>query len=91
MRSLLRYLLKNYAFLLFLSLEVFSFILIFNFNSYQKAQYLNSSNQVAGTVYNTFNAVERYFSLGSVNRKLAGENARLKSLISDLPFRRVTP
>jgi len=91
MRSLLRYLLKNYAFLLFLSLEVFSFILIFNFNSYQKAQYLNSSNQVAGTVYNTFNAVERYFSLGSVNRKLAGENARLKSLISDLPFIRVTP
>lgn len=91
MRSLLRYLLKNYAFLLFLSLEVFSFILIFNFNSYQKAQYLNSSNQVAGTVYNTFNAVERYFSLGSVNRKLAGENARLKSLISDLPYIRVTP
>jgi len=72
MRSLLRYLLKNYAFLLFLSLEVFSFILIFNFNSYQKAQYLNSSNQVTGTVYNTYNAVERYFSLGSVNRKLAG-------------------
>jgi len=91
MRSLLRYLLKNYAFLLFLSLEVFSFILIFNFNSYQKAQYLNSSNQVTGTVYNTYNAVERYFSLGSVNRKLAGENARLKSLISDLPFIRVTP
>jgi len=91
MRSLLRYLLKNYAFLLFLSLEVFSFILIFNFNSYQKAQYLNSSNQVTGTVYNTYNAVESYFSLGSVNRKLAGENARLKSLISDLPFIRVTP
>ena len=91
MRSLLRYLLKNYAFLLFLSLEVFSFILIFNFNSYQKAQYLNSSNQVTGTVYNTYNAVESYFSLGSVNRKLAGENARLKSLISDLPYIRVTP
>jgi rod shape-determining protein MreC len=91
MRGLLRYLLKNYAFLLFLLLEVFSFILIFNFNSYQKAQYLNSSNQVTGTVYNTYNAIGRYFSLASVNRKLARENAMLKSLISDLPYVKVTP
>ncbi|HSM47167.1 MAG TPA: rod shape-determining protein MreC [Draconibacterium sp.] len=91
MRGLIRYLLKNYAFLLFLLLEVFSFILIFNFNSYQKAQYLNSSNKVTGTVYNTYNAVGRYFSLASVNRKLASENAKLKSLISDLPYIRVTP
>ena len=91
MRGLLRYLLKNYAFLLFLLLEVFSFILIFNFNSYQKARYLNSSNQITGTVYNTYNAIGRYFSLASVNRKLARENAMLKSLISDLPYVRVTP
>jgi rod shape-determining protein MreC len=91
MRGLIRYLLKNYAFLLFVLLEVFSFILIFNFNSYQKAQYLNSSNQVTGTVYNTYNAIGRYFSLASVNRKLARENAMLKSLISDLPYIRVTP
>jgi rod shape-determining protein MreC len=91
MRGLIRYLLKNYAFLLFILLEVFSFILIFNFNSYQKVQYLNSSNKFTGTVYNTYNAVGRYFSLASVNRKLARENAMLKSLISDLPYVRVTP
>jgi rod shape-determining protein MreC len=91
MRSLLRYLLKNYAFLLFLLLEVISFILIFNFNNYQKARYLNSSNQFTGTVYNTYNAIGRYFSLASVNRKLARENAMLKSLISDLPYIKVTP
>ncbi len=91
MRGLLRYLLKNYAFLLFLLLEVFSFVLIFNFNSYQKAKYLNSSNQITATVYNSFNAIGRYFSLASVNRKLAKENAMLKSLISDLPYIRITP
>jgi rod shape-determining protein MreC len=91
MRSLLRYLLKNYAFLLFLLLEVFSFILIFNFNTYQKARYLNSSNKITGTVYNTYNAIGRYFTLASVNRKLARENAMLKSLISDLPYIKITP
>ncbi len=91
MRGLLRFLLKNYAFLLFLLLEVISFILIYNFNSYQKAKYLNSSNKVTASIYNSFNAVGSYFSLASVNRKLAKENAMLKSLISDLPYVRVTP
>jgi rod shape-determining protein MreC len=91
MRGLFRFLLKNYAFLLFLLLEVTSFILIFNFNSYQKAQYLNSSNKFTGTVYNTYNAIGRYLSLASVNRKLAHENAMLKSLISDLPYIKITP
>ena len=91
MRGLLRYLLKNYAFLLFLLLEVLSFTLIFNFNSYQRVKYLNSSNNITATIYNSFNAVGRYFSLASVNRKLAKENAQLKSLISDLPYIRITP
>jgi rod shape-determining protein MreC len=91
MRGLLRYLLKSYAFLLFLLLEVFSFTLIFNFNSYQRVKYLNSSNKFTATIYNSFNAVGSYFSLASVNRKLARENAQLKSLISDLPYIRITP
>jgi len=91
MRGLLRYLLKNYAFLLFLLLEVISFTLIYNFNTYQKAKYLNSSNHVTATVYNSFSAVGNYFSLAAVNRKLAKENALLKSLISDLPYIKVTP
>ncbi|HSH19528.1 MAG TPA: rod shape-determining protein MreC [Draconibacterium sp.] len=91
MRGLLRYLLKNYAFLLFLLLEVLSFILIFNFNSYQRVKYLNSSNRVTASIYNSFSAVGSYFSLASVNRKLAKENARLKSLISDLPYVTITP
>jgi len=91
MRGLLRYLLKNYAFLLFLLLEVVSFTFIFNFNSYQRVKYLNSSNKTTATIYNTFNGIGSYFSLASVNRKLAKENAQLKSLISDLPYIRITP
>ena len=90
MRGLLRYLLKNYAFLLFLLLEVLSFILIFNFNSYQRVKYLNSSNRITASIYSSFNAVGSYFSLAAVNRKLAKENAQLKSLVSDLPFIRIT-
>ncbi len=91
MRGLFRFLLKNYAFLLFLLLEVVSFTLIYNFNSYQRSKYLNSSNKVTANIYNSFSAVGNYFSLASVNRKLARENAQLKSLIADLPYIRITP
>lgn len=91
MRSLLRYVLKNYPFLLFLLLEVFSFILIFNYNSYQKSKYLNSSNRVTASIYNSYNSVIDYFGLAKVNQELSEENAMLKSLLGDIPFIKISP
>jgi len=79
MRGLLRYLIKNYAFLLFIFLEVVSLLFVFNFNKYQRVQYLNSSNQMTASVYNSFHSVVEYFSLTKVNQSLAEENAKLKS------------
>ena len=86
MRSLLRYLIKNYAFLLFLLLEVISLSFVFNFNKYQKVQYLNSSNQVTASVYNSFNSVIKYFTLAKVNQSLAEENAKSKSTQTSFPI-----
>ena len=83
MRALLRYIIRNHFFILFILLEVFSFFLLFNYNKYQKAQYLNSANAVTASVYNSFNSVVRYFGLNAVNEDLALENARLKSLLTD--------
>lgn len=79
MRSLLRFLLKNYAFLLFLFLEVVSLVLIFNYNSFQKSIFLNSSNYVSASLYNSVNSVLQYFDLTRVNKQLAEENAWLRT------------
>lgn len=79
MRSLLRYISNNHAFLLFILLEVVSLMFVFNYNKYQKVQFLNSSNYIAGSVYNSFNSVVKYFELAKVNQSLAEENAKLKS------------
>lgn len=73
--------LRNYAFVLFVLLETLSLAMVFNYNSFQKAKYLNSANQVSGIVYNMFNSVTSYFRLASVNRELAEENARLRTLL----------
>ncbi len=79
MRSLLRFLLKNYAFLLFLFLEVLSLVLVFNYNNFQKSKFLNSSNYVSASLYNSVQSVFQYFDLKNVNRLLAEENAYLRT------------
>ncbi len=91
MRSLFRYLIRNYAFVLFILLEVISMVLVFNNNNYQKAKYLNSASRITGSVYNTFNAVVNYFELAKINHELSDENARLKSLLFTDPDFAVTP
>lgn len=85
MRNLLRFVIKNYAFLLFLLLEVISFALIFNYNSYQKSKYLNSSGRMVASVYSTFSNIRNYFSLAEINMELAEENARMQYLLSNVP------
>lgn len=79
MRSLLRFLLKNHAFLLFLFLEVGALVLVFNYNSFQKSKFLNSSNYVSASLYNSVHSVLQYFELKRVNTSLADENAYLRT------------
>lgn len=83
MRSLVRYLLKNHAFVLFVLLETLALVMVFNYNSFQKAKYLNSSSRLTGNVYNMFHSVTGYFGLAGVNEELAGENARLRTLLEN--------
>lgn len=83
MRSLVRYLLKNHAFVLFVLLEALALVMVFNYNSFQKAKYLNSSSRLTGNVYNMFHSVTGYFGLAGVNEELAGENARLRTLLEN--------
>ena len=83
MRSLLRYLLRNYAFVLFLLLEGIALTLLFTHNSYQRSKYLNSSSRITGNIYQAYNSVAQYFYLAQVNKNLAKENAELRTLLEN--------
>ena len=83
MRSLFRLLIKNYPFLLFLALEVISVVFIINYNSFQRASFLNSSNAITASIYNSYSSVVQYFSLAGVNAELSKENARLQNALSN--------
>ena len=78
MRSLFRFLLRNYFLMMFLALEAISFVLIVSFNNYQRVTFFNSSNNFAGTVYEKFSSIDDYFSLSRTNARLAAENASFR-------------
>ena len=81
MRNLLRFLVRNYAFLLFLFLEAVSLVMVFSYNSFQRSRFLNSANFISGSLYNTTSSVLQYFELRRVNEELANENAYLHSVL----------
>lgn len=79
MRNLLIFISKYNAFFLFIIFEISSLLILLNFNSFQKASFISSSNEVTGAIYTKINQVTGYLSLGAVNDNLAKENAMLRN------------
>jgi rod shape-determining protein MreC len=79
MRNLLIFISKYNAFFLFLIFEITALIIYVKYNSFQRATYINTANQVTGTLYSRVNELNSYLSLKEVNDSLASENARLQS------------
>jgi rod shape-determining protein MreC len=73
----------NYWFL-FLLLEVISFVLLFQFNSYQGSVWFTSANVVSGKVYETSSEVESFFALSQVNEQLTQRNVPLEQQVKAL-------
>jgi len=78
MRNFILLIRKYHFFILFLLLQIASFYLILGNNSYQKSVYVTTSNHVVGQIYSGYSQLTDYLKLGSTNRLLADENARLR-------------
>jgi len=78
MRNLWIFISKYNAFFLFVIFEVSALFILINYNSFQKATYISSSNEITGLAYQKVGQVTDYLSLASVNDSLARENARLR-------------
>jgi rod shape-determining protein MreC len=84
MRNLLEFLEKYHHWFLFLLLEVISFVLLFQYNSYQGSVWFSSANFVSGKVYEWESGIESYFSLAKVNEELTQRNLVLEQQVSGL-------
>ena len=50
-------------------------------NSFQRASFINSSNEISGNIYNWTNYISEYLSVKGENEKLAKENIELRKLL----------
>jgi rod shape-determining protein MreC len=64
---------------MFLTFEVFAMVVLFRFNSYQQASFLNYTASSSSSIYNAINSTTGYFNLKTLNDSLQQENARLRS------------
>lgn len=84
MRNLFLFLWKYNFFISFLLLEVFCGYLIVQNNNFQRASFINSTNQVAAKINSGVSSVTEYINLGITNDALSRENAAFKSLMPDV-------
>jgi len=78
MYYLLEFIRKYHYVLLFIVLEVVSFVLLFRFNSYQGSVWLSSANACVAKVDKFYGDVAAYIGLRETNRQLTNENIRLQ-------------
>jgi rod shape-determining protein MreC len=81
MERLLKFIYEYRAFFTFLFLELVCVWLIVENNQYQSSAYFNSSNRIVAGVLGYSQGVKEYFSLRTVNKDLAAENAILRSAL----------
>lgn len=83
MQQIINFIIRNKTFLLFLLLFSLSILFTIQSHSYHRSKFINSANFLSGGVYNSLNDLSSYFYLRSQNIKLAEENNRLRSILSN--------
>lgn len=81
MKNIFIFIRRYFNFLLFLVLQVLSFVLLISYNETHRTAYAEVANEVIGRVDDQYNKVENYFHLKENNRLLLEENTRLKNLL----------
>lgn len=81
MRNLLKILYTYHFLLLFVALEIVSFVMIVQSNNYHSAAYASRAKAVSGSIYETVNNFKEYLSLKEANKALAAENAKLRNYL----------
>lgn len=79
MRNLLYFFLRNYFIFLFLILEGISFLLIFQYNAFQRSGFIGATRTLTSVIQEKFSGVRSYFHLRWENEVLSLENTRLRN------------
>lgn len=92
MRNLIRFILNNHFFLLFILFEVVALFLVFQNNNYQRAFAFNLTRNISGKISSNIFSLRQYLFLSETNMALLEENRELRnSLLSSYKLRIADP
>ena len=77
MRNIFVFIRRYFNFLFFLVLQVFCLFMVFNYNRFHNAVFMEIANEVTGKIYKQYNGIEYYFQLKKTNDSLVMANERL--------------
>lgn len=81
MRNLIHFFWRHSNFILFLALEFFAVFLVVNNNGYQKSVAFAWVSEKTGNIQSARNGFWDYLNLKQINKELAAENARYRSML----------
>lgn len=79
MRNIGRLIYRYHIFLVFLCLQFIALAFLVKNNNFQQSVFINSSNDLIGSLYERRSAFSDYLKLSDFNDELSAENAQLKS------------
>lgn len=77
MRNIFAFIARFSNFFIFLVLQVAALSMLFSYNRFHHAAYMNVANEMTGNIQERYDDVETYFSLKSENEKLRIQNSIL--------------
>lgn len=77
MRNIFLFIRRYFNFIFFLILQGFCLYMLFNYNRYHQAAFMNVANEYTGKIFKRYNDVEYYFKLKKTNDSLIKANERL--------------
>lgn len=77
MRNIFLFIGRYSTFILFLLLQIIALSMLFRYNRFHEAAYMDMAQELTGKVYVRYNTIETYFNLKEENEKLRLQNAQL--------------
>ena len=82
MRNIFLFIRRYLNFLFFLFLQIIALSMLFRYNKFHEAAFMNVAKEVTGSVYDKVSNTEYYFHLKRTNDSLVSENLRLRNLLA---------
>jgi len=82
-RNVFLFIRRNLNFLFFLIMQGFALYMLFHYNRFHEAVFLDAASEVTGRINRQYNNVEYYFRLKKTNDILVEENQRLRNLLKE--------